>query len=344
MTSPEIQIPASGEYFLRFWYQYETEGSELHWDQRWVQISSNGEAFTNILQLNDDASNYWLQSPAISLASYAGQTIRIRFYFATLDSMFNNFKGWYIDDFSITDNLPLVCLNSNNSYLEATPISDGSTTNAVICPGGDLDFYKFQGFAGDRIAAWTEAQVDGSQLDTYLFLLDIDGNSQLIKNDDLILSERTDFSVAYDLSRTGTYFLKIRSWDHSTSGGPEYTYKLNYVKDNQDPTANFLNPKDGGSIQLPKIELMVSAQDATSGIRNVQFFWHTNDWQDSDWILLGEDWDGSDSWNYNFDGTGITSISGGAFYAIAYDWAGNSIGTGAWNLSPASLYLPMIKR
>jgi murein DD-endopeptidase MepM/ murein hydrolase activator NlpD len=344
LTSPEIQIPAGSEYFLRFWYQYETEGSGLQWDQRWVQISSNGGAFTNILHLKDDANNYWLQSPAISLASYAGQTIRVRFYFATLDSMFNNFKGWYIDDFSVTDTPPPDCPDSNNSYLEATPISDGSTTNAVICPGGDLDFYKFQGFAGDRIAAWTEAQVDGSPLDTFLFLLDIDGNSLLIKNDDLILSERTDSSVAYDLSRTGTYFLKIRSWDHTTSGGPEYTYKLNYAKDNQDPTANFLNPKNGGSIQLPDIELMVSAQDTTSGIRNVRFLWHTNEWQDSDWVLLGEDWDGTDGWNYNFDGTGITNLSGGAFYAIAYDWAGNSIGTGAWNLSPASIYLPMIKR
>jgi len=93
LTSPEIQIPASGEYYLRFWYQYETEDDGLNWDQRWVQIAVNGEPFTNMQQLSDDAPNYWLKSKPISLASYASKAIRVRFYFATLDQVFNDFKG-----------------------------------------------------------------------------------------------------------------------------------------------------------------------------------------------------------------------------------------------------------
>jgi murein DD-endopeptidase MepM/ murein hydrolase activator NlpD len=344
LTSPPIQIPSQGERFLRFWYQYETEGPGSHWDQRWVQLSADGGPYTNLIQLYDDTPNTWLRSPAISLAAYANHTLRVRFYFVTLDSKQNNYQGWYIDDFSITSTSTPACGDGQNDFIHATLISYGSTPSDFICPGGDVDYYKFQGIAGDQVGAWIEAQTIGSSLDTYLFLLDNDGRSILSENDDQILYQRSDSFIHYQLTRTGIYYLKVRSWDHPTSGGFNYFYKLHLIKDNQEPTAHFLYPLDKSIIPLTPIALSISADDTLSGVSHVQFSWHSADWLNSDWIVLGEDWDGRDGWSYVFDVSNVASVTGIAFYARIYDWAGNWIGTGVWNLMPPSYYLPFIVR
>ena len=346
LISPPIQIPASGENYLRFWYQYETEDDELNWDQRWVQIAVDGESFTNILQLSDDAKNYWLRSKAISLASFAGETIRVRFYFATLDNIFNDFKGWYIDDFSITSDAEPDCSDTNDNIEGATLINYGDVINAVICPSGDIDFYQFEATKGDRIAAWIEAQSNGSPLDSYLFFYDEDGKSLLTQNDDMVTGERKDSNLFYQLGKTGTYFLKIRAWDSPTSGGTEYTYTLHLNKDSDDPSVSFVNPKSSDSLESGMIELEVAASDSTTGISRVQFFWHNSDWLNSDWIKIGEDWQGNDGWKISYMIPEGSDLSNCAFYAIAYDYAGNYLGTGAWNLGEHSLpiYLPVISK
>jgi hypothetical protein len=61
MTSAPFPVPSSGEYYLRFWYYYQTEGKGKYRDQRKIQISVDGGAFTDILQLSDDPTEYWLQ-------------------------------------------------------------------------------------------------------------------------------------------------------------------------------------------------------------------------------------------------------------------------------------------
>ena len=341
LTSPAITIPSDGEYYLRFWYRYETENPGLHWDQRWLQVSANGGEFVNLLQLSNDPYNYWLQSPAISLADYTGQSIQVRFYFTTLDAVFNNFMGWYIDDFSITANAPPDCSDGENDFTQAPLIAYGSITNGLICPGGDLDFYKFQAIAGDRIGAYIAAQEIGSGLDPYLYLLDSDGHSVLAENDDIRTGFRTDSWITTDIKRTGTYYLMVRSWYHPTAGGQDQTYTLRLVQDRQDPTAHFTYPYDGGEISAELVQLEVSATDDNSGVSYVQFLWHNADWKNSDWILLGEDWNPLDGWAYPFDASELSSDDI-AFYTRVYDWAGNWIGAGAWNIGYPKIYLPVI--
>jgi murein DD-endopeptidase MepM/ murein hydrolase activator NlpD len=342
LTSPPITLPASGEYFLRFWYQYATEGPGIYWDQRLVQLSVNGQPFTSLLQLSDDVANFWLGSPALSLSAYAGQTIQIRFYFATLDEALNTTLGWLIDDFSITANPPPNCQDADNTYLQATPIGYNSATSGVICPGGDIDFFKFQGIQGDHIGIRVDAQSLGSPLDTYLYLLDIDGRSSLAENDDIVLYERSDSFISYWLNRTGTYYIKLRSWDHPTSGGLNYNYTLHLFRDNQVPSASFSFPLEGQPLPRAPINLTVSASDDNSGISLVQFFWHSGDWQDPNWIKLGEDWDGQDGWSLSFDLGILPDPMRIAFYALVFDWAGNWIGTGVWNLNTPRAFFPLL--
>ena len=120
LTSPPFAIPSSG-YYLRFLYKYQTEGDGIHWDRRVVQISENGGDFKNIYQFSEDPSDIWLQSPFIDLSEYAGTTIRVRFHFETLDAAYNNYSGWYIDDFSISTEAPPGCGDNNDSPDTAAP-------------------------------------------------------------------------------------------------------------------------------------------------------------------------------------------------------------------------------
>ena len=350
LTSPAIVIPDDGnKYYLRFWYLYETEGPWEHWDQRWVQLSVDGDPFTNLVQLKDDPPDYWLESPAISLANYAGSTIRVRFHFETLDAALNDFKGWYIDDFSITTTPPPTCSETgepNDSPQQAQVTGYNSIVNAEICPGGDMDFYKFDGIAGDQIGITTVAQSVGSNLDTYIYLLDSNG-SVLTENDDIILYELRDSSLSFILPNTDTYYIKVRAWNHPSAGGDDHTYSLHLANDSNDPTAEISTPQDYTFLSRGEEKITVNANDEGSGISHVDFFWHSGDWQFGSWEYISSDWESDDGWSTDFDTRQLPEQKDIAIYAQVHDWAGNTIGIGTWNLylydQVHFTYLPVIR-
>ncbi|OGO36567.1 MAG: hypothetical protein A2W35_02150 [Chloroflexi bacterium RBG_16_57_11] len=344
ITSLPINLPAGQPQYLRFWYMYNTESPEKHYDQRRVQISVNGGAFSDLIQHYGDPSDYWLRSPAISLAAYAGQTVRLRFYFVTLDRALNNYTGWIVDDVSVSQEAPAACTDTDNDPSQATLIQYGGSSSAVICPGGDMDFYRFRGTAGDQVGIWTEAQVIGSPLDTYISLLDSDGRSVLESNDDQVQYQRSDSWLSYTLPRTGDYYVQVQSWDHPSSGGDDYRYTLKMVRDQDDPIGIIQEPAPGGVVRLAPTNLSVFASDGQSGISYVRFFWHSSDWLNSGWTSLGKDWDGSDGWNLMVDTATLPNLYGGAFYAQIFDKAGNWFGSGVWNLKPLGYYLPIVSR
>jgi hypothetical protein len=76
----------------------------------------------------------------------------------------------------------------------------------------------------------------------------------------------------------------------------------------------------------------VSATDTESGVNRVEFLWHDADWSNPDWDWLGADSYGGDGWSWNFDTSAEIEQRGGAFYIWAFDWTGNWIGAGVWNL------------
>jgi hypothetical protein len=109
LTSSPIQIPASGMYYLRFNYRYHTESSSAVWDQRRLQISVDGGPFEDLPeypQLSGEAFDAWIDSPVINLLAYRGKTVRLRFYFTTLDGLKNQGLGWEIDSLSFTNEPP----------------------------------------------------------------------------------------------------------------------------------------------------------------------------------------------------------------------------------------------
>jgi hypothetical protein len=106
IVSPDINLNSATSATLRFWSWYETEDEARSWDKKFVEISTNGGTnWTTLFQISGD-SKIW-RGISINLSSYIGHTIKIRFRFATIDALYNNYEGWFIDDVKITADIPI---------------------------------------------------------------------------------------------------------------------------------------------------------------------------------------------------------------------------------------------
>src|SRR5215831_7783747 len=127
ITSGPIALPNNPGVALSFNYVLLTEGNNPTFDLASVQVSNNGGAtFTTIASSANSAqlplSSVW-RNASFSLAAFAGQTVLIRFSFDTVDSVLNNFEGWYVDDVQLT------------------------------APGAWNDYYSFSASANDVVSA-----------------------------------------------------------------------------------------------------------------------------------------------------------------------------------------------
>ncbi len=339
LSSPPISI-TSGGYYLRFYYRYETETTGATWDQRWVQISVDGGQFANLYQLYDDPqipeTTAWMRSKAIDLSPYAGHTVRFRFQFTTFDASGNNFPGWGIDDFSITATPPPACGENRQDDSPAQAFlltyDPAITVPGEICPSGDYDYYKFYGSAGDHIVADVDAMVNGSPLDSYLYLLDTDGQTVLAENDDELYGVRRDPLLSYRLTASGYYYLKLKAWKHPLVGGSVDFYTIRLYTDDVKPQATLSWPAPG--TYLPDTSMTITAQvnEVANGVNRVEFYWHSTDWLVGSWEKLGTDYDGADGWSVQFNPSGEPEGNNAAFFIHVYDMAGNWTGVAAWNI------------
>jgi predicted secreted protein len=107
LTSPAILIPGDAPNpGLRFWYWYETGGQSTDYDQRWVRISRDGGPFENMIQLSGDEMGVW-HLYTVDLSAYRGSQVQLQFYFDTVDSIENDYRGWYVDDVEVLSDVPL---------------------------------------------------------------------------------------------------------------------------------------------------------------------------------------------------------------------------------------------
>lgn len=342
LTSSPLTVSSPG-YYLRFWYQYETEGHARHWDQRWVQVSVDGGPFRDLWQGGNDpfyyemtAPNDWLQSPAIDLSAYVGHTIRLRFAFYTLDGSRNAYDGWGIDDLTINTTPPAVCsdLRQDDTPEQAVLLTYGTTytASAEICPNGDYDYYRFIGSAGDRVVIDVAAMSDGSPLDSYVTLFDSDGVTALAENDDEVYAQLRDPLLAYTLPHDGIYYLQVRAWKHPSVGGATYDYRLRLYPDASVPTAAFNLPANGVFLRQGLALVTVNASDLPDDALAVAFYWHGANWQSAAWTLLSTDRDGSNGWQYTYNPSSEPEGVGSAIWVKVYDQAGNTVHEVAWNL------------
>jgi hypothetical protein len=342
LTSPPIRI--DGPAYLQFRYWNSTEDNGPWWDQRRVQISANGGPFTDLALLAGDGAGVWLNSQPIDLAAYAGQTVRIRFQFSALDSANNDFEGWLIDRVDVLAGTPSgPCLESapNNSLATATAITVGSTYNRLVCPGGDVDFFRFSGAAGDRLSIDVTAMAAGSPLDPVLTLFDEAGNL-ILENDDIVAGELRDPHLSYVLPDARAYYLRVRAWDHPSAGDSNYSYALRVLKDSGAPSLTFTGPKDSPRLSLPAA-VTATASDQGSPLR-VNFYVHTADWLTGNWRYVGTDYNGADGWSFPLEPSLISGDTVCGLYVEAEDGAGNKAGDVNLYECGVSVYLPFTRR
>jgi hypothetical protein len=292
------------------------------------------------MQLIDDPqipeTSSWLRNKAIDLTAYSGHNIRVRFQFSTLDASANNFPGWGIDDFSISASSPVSCSENRQDEIPSQAFlltyDPSIKIPGEICPNGDIDYYKFYGNVGDRIVVDVDAMVDGSPLDSYLYLLDTDGATVLAENDDEVYAKLRDPLLSYTLPNTGIYYLKLKSWKHPLAGGEGFTYRIRLYEDHLAPGTEITWP--GSNTYLPDADMKLTANvnDVNNGVDRVEFYWHPTDWISGLWQLLGTDYDGTDGWSMAFSPVGQAEGNEAAVFVQVIDKAGNMTGKASWGL------------
>ena len=140
---------------------------------------------------------------------------------------------------------------SNDTPQGASPLGLNQSASGVICPAGDVDFYRFEATAGTTLAMDVVAKAEGSALDPYLYLIDGDGKSILAENDDIQYGVIQDSHIVYTIQRTGSYYLKIKAYNHPGVGGANYTYRLVLNGDSQHTAITFTNPSNNAISSAP---------------------------------------------------------------------------------------------
>ncbi len=102
LISPEIDIPSNAKYIVinfKEWVDVEKSSS---FDKRSIAVSSNNGASWQVHPL----SNYTVvqqqwQNYSMIFSGYAGEKVRFRFLFDSVDQANNSTEGWYVDDVGI---------------------------------------------------------------------------------------------------------------------------------------------------------------------------------------------------------------------------------------------------
>lgn len=120
LVSPQIILP-SGHIRLKFWHWFELAGGD--WGE--VQVTADGINWVTVSNpVFDNSSTAWTRTCA-DLSAFAGQTIRLGFYFYS--DYYNLGMGWYIDDVWIVEG-PENFLNPEDFELG---VGDWSADNGI---------------------------------------------------------------------------------------------------------------------------------------------------------------------------------------------------------------------
>jgi hypothetical protein len=113
----------------------------------------------------------------------------------------------------------------NDAPSTATPLSFGAPISELtIDPTGDFDFFAFTGTSGQEITLDIDASVNGSALDSYLWLVGPDGQTTLAENDDD--DNSFDSYLTYSLPADGTYYAVVSSYSGDGDRSFFYTISL----------------------------------------------------------------------------------------------------------------------
>jgi hypothetical protein len=108
----------------------------------------------------------------------------------------------------------------NNGFRQAQALPLPGAVDGAIAGPQDVDVYRVEGKAGQKLVAEVLAARHGSALDSFLTLYDADAR-QLAANDD---ADGTDSRIEFTLPKDGIYYLSLL--DAHDQGGPAHVYRL----------------------------------------------------------------------------------------------------------------------
>jgi large repetitive protein len=107
VLSPQIALPAGGNLQLSLNYLLQTEGATSIFDAARISIIDVGTGTATTLAANqggiltDPTTGF--KTLAVNIPnSFSGKNVEFSFSFNTVDSILNNFEGWYVDDVTVT--------------------------------------------------------------------------------------------------------------------------------------------------------------------------------------------------------------------------------------------------
>ena len=100
IISPWISLSNATAASLSFRSWYQTEDAGTSWDRKLVYVSTDGTNWTQVFQITGPSAQWTAQG--CDLSAYAGRRIKVKFTFDSVDAMYNQFRGWYVDDVTIT--------------------------------------------------------------------------------------------------------------------------------------------------------------------------------------------------------------------------------------------------
>lgn len=112
----------------------------------------------------------------------------------------------------------------NNGFVQAQSIALPAAINGVIDHAQDVDVFRLEGKAGQRLTCEIYAARLGSPLDSLVTLYDAEGHS-LASNDDH--NGNADSLLEFTLPKDGVYFVSVM--DANDQGGPAHVYRLSVI-------------------------------------------------------------------------------------------------------------------
>ncbi len=269
LTSPSIFIGYAGQQFT-FQYASYTESAGPTWDQRRVQLSVDGAAFQDIMQITTSSRDHNLfESKPVDLSKYVGKNIRFRFRFDTIDGKYNDGLGWAIKAVRISDDPTKVCseYTDDGSVDKARGIKLGSNVDGQLCPVGDVDVFSFQVDKKQSFSAVVNITSADKDWTPSLSVLSSDGTSVIAEGK----ADASTSKVNTSLPEAGSYYLKVSGQAATKGSTPAVDYHLSLVQDTTPPTVKLTKPADGSiSLALP-INLSAEAADANGTVSRVEF-------------------------------------------------------------------------
>jgi hypothetical protein len=296
--------------------------STLRTDDPFVSLLENTVSTFQDIPAGDSGQNTQDWELLIDPEAPAGHMASI-----CLDPITAGDEGLWTACFELEITIPKSCdaYEPNNVTSLSTPISYGDVVNwSAICPAGDEDYFAFSGTAGDKVFADIDGQIYASALDSHLALIDSNGTTILVQNEDEPgFSNSTDSQISFQLPHDGTYFLRVRASNHPGDGGLDHYYSISLTTDDAAPTVAITDPENGAWLDPRTVTITAAASDDASGVQELEFWWHENGQINPYWTLLGEDNNSVDGWQLDFDTSVQPEQQSGALRVRATDRLGN---------------------